>query len=221
MRQFLGAALLALMLSGAALADSVPPSSFIVATGTTTAANPLLGGTVVSTVTETFTSSPEVGVTISGSITSQVIVNSSGNLVFTFQITNDASSTENMTGVLLHGFFPFSPDAGFFSDSSGTVAAELIGLGADASSALTFLFQPTNQLQPGDTSMVHYILTNAEYFGGGSAQLDFTLGVGYTATPSFAGIPQFPPETNPVPEPATLALVGSGFAGVWLRRRKK
>jgi hypothetical protein len=142
---------------------------------------------------------------------------------FYYEVTNSASSGDNVANVQMQNFKPVTPisaennTATVGGTAAGTVPSGTAALSTNGST-VTFNFgaSPTNILAPGQTSdWLEIDTTQANFMGGATEKVGAADGTGFTLTGNFYG---------PAPEPATLGLLGGGLAllGVarWRRNKK-
>jgi len=161
-------------------------------------------GILEASVTTAFTST---GGLIKGSLTSAVFQESTGTLDFYYQITSNASSSDNIlrnTDINFTGFTTgtaFRTDCGTITCGAGLVNGTVTPFDADRNSASTVGFDFTSPLlAPSLTSNVLIITTNALKFTNGFANL---IDGGVTQVPAF--------QPTAVPEPMSFMLLGSGL----------
>lgn len=171
-------------------------------------ANPV-GGLVIASQTLPFATG-----LYSGTLTSQVISgdlsNPFGGLTFTFQLTNNATSTSAINRLTVNGYTSFLIDASS-NGAGGTVAPVAIDRDAGGD-VVGFSFVNVLpgffRVQPGATSSLLVLQTNATDFRSNIASLiDGTV----TQVGTYSPV---------IPTPGAMALVGLGTLAVARRRRK-
>jgi hypothetical protein len=177
-------------------------------------------GTLLATLVAPFSFTTAAGTT-SGSVSSAVFLEPTGTLDFYYQIANNASSASpiaretdiSFTGFLTYlGFRLESRNFAIFVD--GTVFP-ITGDRNSSGSDVGFNFGPADaqKIGPGLTSKVLVISTDATNFASGNVSV---MDGGSATVASFQ-----PLDSTQVPEPSSLALLGSGLLGVASAIRRK
>lgn len=146
-----------------ALAVPVPSTGDVTLTlpGTTSAADPSLGGPNVSDKFVDFATAPGVTPAVSGKILVRVARSSStGVLIYSYRFINSPNSGASIRALNVIGFPAASYDANWRSDGLGSVSPKALqASGSGATRALGFQF---DGIAPGKDSKFFYIRTTAK-----------------------------------------------------------
>jgi len=189
--------------------------------GSSVATDPTLAGPIVADTLVPFND----GLGTFGEIQTRVVENISGTLDFYFRVFNDGSSTQSITALRTSDYTAFPiVDVDFRTDGLGDNAPdEVKRVGSNGLLGVNFLFN-INPIEPDFSSKFFYIrtsLTDSQFqFGVDNADLLISPTGSQTDTHLSGLVSVFQPGA-PVPEPATLLLMGSGLAGLGLWKRKK
>ncbi len=166
-------------------------------------ANPS-GGNIIASI-----SVPVVSSSYTGLLTSTVfendVSNPFGGLTFTYQLTNDATSTQPIGRITVNGFAGFQTDASYQTPTTGLPPTMINRPVSDYLGFSFFAGIGPGVLSPGMTSSVLVIQTDAPAW---------QPNVGSVINGHIVTVPTL----SPVPEPGTLVLLGLGTV-LMVRRR--
>jgi len=152
-----------LAIAAPALAVSVPATgdATVALPGVTSAADPSLATLNVSDQVVTFSTPAGVTPAVSGKIQIRVAKsNTTGGLIYSYRITNNASSGASVRALNVTGFPAMAYDANWRPDGLGTVSPKsLQASGSGAARVLSFQF---DGIAPGKDSKFIFIKTTAK-----------------------------------------------------------
>lgn len=178
------------------------------------------GGTVLASKSLAASGAPSGHSTWSGTLRTAVVdgPETGINLDFYYQFSNDASSRDGIGRLTGADFDGFSTNVyqtaaaafGFFE--AGNQAASTAGRGTSQVVGFNFPEGGSNKIDPGETSWLLIIRTNAQAYEPGLVALTNGTANGFIGY-----------QPVPVPEPETYAmmLAGIGLLGVIARRRRQ
>lgn len=180
------------------------PDGAVLTNGTTDAARPELGGTIIADELRPFVGQDFFGNTIfTGTVQTRVVRSDvDSTLIFYYRVLNDATSSTSITSISARNFAGYTTDVDYRTDSLGSIGSTLATRDASGSN-VNFQFIPSpignGEISPGNSSYFFFIKTDATEYGIGTVSL---LNGGVANVQGFA----------PVPEPGILfALAGAGL----------
>jgi hypothetical protein len=195
-------------MAGAANAAIIAPGGDVIFTVADAEALPT--GTVIKNQTNSFTGTNGISTVFTGTIQSEVIVDSgTGDNDFVYQVTNAAGSPDSIDRLALQSYTGFTTDVGYVPGGTNPVFASRSTDG----SVVGFNFDG-GEIQPGTASDFLVVKTNSTaWVEGDGSVIDGGTGNAAVTVPTFSII-------NNVPEPTTAAMISIG-SGLLLARRKR
>jgi hypothetical protein len=168
-------------------------------------------GVVIQNQTENFTGTNGSATVFTGTIQSEVIVDStSGDDDFVYQINNNPNSADSIERLSLDSFASFTLDVGYVSGNTDPSYADRSIDG----SIVGFNFLASDEIAPNTSSDFLVVKTNSSsWVEGNGALIDGGTGNADVTVPTFIS-------TMGVPEPGTVALLMMTGGGLLLRRRR-
>ena len=209
------------VLAGSASAAMVTPGSLHALSGTTSAANPALGGTVQDDPLRPFEIQDAAdNVLLTGNLQDRVSLSDDlGTLIFSPRLRELSgfvgAAPPQILSMTISGYSGYSTEIEYRTDGSGDVGPDSVSRSADGD-LLTFRYSAAPLLPP-DSSHFLSILTDATAFAPiGSATILARVGVdGPVFQTTIQGI------NVPVPEPTSAVVMLGGLAAVSTGRRRR
>jgi hypothetical protein len=218
MKNFARSLMAAALLTAASSASAVVLTAGVASAlpGTTVAIQPHLAGVVLEDETQAF-SFAAYGGTISGTVQSRVVRSTvDGTLDFYWRVESDAASSGLIQSFRIGNFFASIYDADWRIDGVGETAPTTAYLFPGGNGEVNYNFGATaGGFAPGSSTYFMMMDTDAKYYA--KTALYDLANIGHTEISDLFAT--FAP--GEVPEPASAALFGLGFAGLALARRRK
>lgn len=165
-----------------------------------------VGGAILAAMTTAF-SSPTFSGTLESTVLSGDVSNPFGGLTFTFELSNDLASAHPLGRLTLNGWAGWLTDVSFNLDSLG-VRPAIANRPVSDVIGFTFMDIIGEGLVPaGKSSRLLVVQTNATSY---TENLASVIDGFVATTPTF----------SPVPEPATLGMMGVGIMALAFRRKR-
>jgi len=151
--------------------------------------------------------------TVFGTLQAWVYRDTDLNLIFAYQVYNNAASGDGISRVTSTSFAGYTTEVGY-DNSSGTVVPAYFDRGSQFTVGAQFdtPLAGSSRIAPGQTSDIWWIKTDSRVY---------VLGEASILNGGAANVPTFAPSTTTTPEPSSLMLLGMGILGLFGLGKKK